>query len=117
MIGPLDEAATDALCYEAQISNLRYRLHVGERMLERSQPSRVDILFILCDDDPQIVEPYSDDPRGRSCLIWGIIDNGRVGHIVCSYPPNPWVITTYWPDTEPEKWSSDFKWRVQRQTQ
>ena len=30
-----------------------------------------------------IIEPYPDDPRGPSCLIYGLTDQNRPLHIVC----------------------------------
>ncbi len=46
----------------------------------------------------EILEDYSDDPRGSSCLILGYSQNQPI-HIVCGYTPGKWVriITVYMP--------------------
>lgn len=104
------------VCYELQIrGHLVYRSHVAVRALERDQPSDPEVEYMLCADNPQVIERYPPESqeRGRSLLIWGIMDYGRIGHIVCSCPPNCYVITTYWPDSRAKQWSSDFKCRIQ----
>ena len=109
----IDESGIAVLCVEAQRGNLLYRQHVGQQSLQRDQPDRSDIIKILCYDAARVIEPYPNDKRGQSCLIWGTIDNARIGHIVCGYPPNLWVITTYWPDLQPQKWE-DEEYTVRR---
>ena len=53
---------------------------------------------MLCEDDPQAIEDYPEDSRGSCCIIRGETDiNGRVGHLLCSNPPNSLVITAYFP--------------------
>ena len=109
----MDISGIAVLCVEAQQGRLLYRQHVGEQRLQRSQPDRDAITYILCDDDAQIIEPYPGDFPSRSCLIWGRIESGRVGHVVCNYPPGRWVITTYWPELEPWKWQDqEYKIRI-----
>ena len=48
----------------------------------------------------EIIEDYSDDKYGPSCLIFGYTQAGRALHIQCSYPSRPLVkiITLYEPD-------------------
>lgn len=99
----VDVSGIAVLCYEAQNGNLGFREHVGVQALERDQPSKDEIIEALCFDDAKIINPYPTDRRGRSCLIRSIINSGRVLHLVCGYPPNNWVITTYWPDLNPEE--------------
>ena len=101
----MDASGIDVLCVEAQGGTLLYRAHVAEQSLQRDQPDRNDIIDILCYDTARVIEPYPDDERGKSCLIWGTNQNGRIGHILRGYPPNLWVITTYWPDLQPQKWT------------
>tara|TARA_B100000315_G_C14358542_1_gene487371 strand:- start:179 stop:505 length:327 start_codon:yes stop_codon:yes gene_type:complete len=97
--------------YEAQHKWLKYTDHYLAQLLTRDMPDENDIQKILCDDDPQVIEPNRNDDRGPSFLVWGIIDS-RAGHILLSSPPEPcWVITSYWPDTEPTKWEDNFKRR------
>ena len=51
---------------------------------------------------------YPADPRGHSCLLLGLGQEGRPAHVVCS-PKVDYlaVITAYLPD--PAQWSSDFR--------
>jgi hypothetical protein len=48
----------------------------------------------------EIIEDYSDDKYGPSCLIFGYTQRRRALHIQCSYPSRPLVkiITLYEPD-------------------
>ena len=108
----MDITGIAVLCVEAQAGRLLYREHVGVRNLQRDQPDRDDISYILCDNDPQIIEPYPDDPRGRSCLVWGTIVSGRIAHVQSNYPPGRWVITTYWPDLETKWLPPEYKVRI-----
>ena len=103
----MDASGIAALCAEATIGTLLYSQHVAAQSLKRDQPNRNHIMHVLCYDQATILEPYPTDPRGACCLIRGTIEDGRVGHIVCKYPPANYVITTYWPDTQPEKWSDN----------
>ncbi len=97
---------------EAAAFTLDFHNHYLERSLERDMPSVSDIAYMLAKDDPQVIEPYPDDFPRPSCLVWGIIRE-RVGHIVIAWPPNPLVVTAYWPDTEPDEWTDDsYKRRV-----
>ena len=107
------------ICYELQEQGyLLYRNHAAERFLESDRPSGDEVEYMLCDDNPQVIERYppESEHRGRSLLIWGIMGDGRAGHMVCSCPPNCWIITAYWPDTKPEEWSSDYKCRIRQTT-
>ena len=58
----------------------------------------------------EIIEDYSDDKYGPSCLIFGFTEDRRPLHIQCSYPSRPLIkiITLYEPD--PDLWG-DFKVR------
>lgn len=57
----------------------------------------------------EVIEDYSEDVRGHSCLMRASPE-GRAVHVVCS-PKDEYlaVITTYVPD--PAHWSSDFRKR------
>lgn len=54
----------------------------------------------------EIIEDYSDDPRGQSCLILGHSQNRPI-HIVCGYSTLKWIriITVYIP--KPPKWINE----------
>jgi Domain of unknown function (DUF4258) len=59
----------------------------------------------------EVIEDYSQDKYGPSCLIFGFTNQNRPLHIQCSYPIRPLikVITIYEPD--PDKWI-DFRERI-----
>jgi hypothetical protein len=61
-------------------------------------------------DQGEVIEDYSDDPRGHSCLVLGFGENGRALHVVCA-PKVEYlaIITAYLPDIA--EWSSDFRKR------
>ena len=87
-----------------------YSLHaVNQSILRYIAPK--EILEAI--EDGQIIEDYSKDKFGPSCLIYGRTNLQRPVHIQCSYPSRPKVkiITVYQP--EPEEWF-DFKKRRQR---
>ncbi len=50
----------------------------------------------------ELVEDYSEDKYGPSCLILGFTKTGRPLHIQCSYPSRPLIkiITLYEPDQD-----------------
>ncbi len=54
----------------------------------------------------EILENYSDDPRGPSCLVLGY-SRGRAIHVVCGQTKGDWllVITVYIP--RPPKWINE----------
>ena len=58
----------------------------------------------------EIIEDYSDDKYGPSCLIFGFTEDRRPLHLQCSYSSRPLIkiITLYEPD--PDLWV-DFKVR------
>lgn len=58
----------------------------------------------------ELVEDYSHDSRGHSCLLLGFGDANRAIHVVCS-PKTEYlaVITAYLPDAD--QWSSDYRRR------
>lgn len=106
------------LCDEVRRGEIVWTGHWGRRTLERQQPDPAQVRYVLCDDAPEAIEhnePRWDDgwPR-RSCLIWGVVQSGRVVHVDCVYPPRGKIVTAYWPDTEPDEWTDDYKWRVPR---
>ena len=59
----------------------------------------------------EIIEAYPDDPRGPSCLIFGLTHQGRPLHIVCGDLEDEriLVITAYEPSLE--EWKEDWKTR------
>jgi len=110
----VNEALIAVLCAEVAVGRLHWSGHYTRRLWERAMPDRAQIHYLLCEDDAEVRESDTDG-RGRNCLIWGIMADGRVGHVLCSHPPNPVVVTAYWPDTEPEEWTDNYKQRIRRQ--
>ena len=107
------EAAIAVLCIEAREGRIFYHPHYAEGLFARDQPSRQDTDHLLYDDSPEVIEQNEElPPRRRSLLIWGIMDYGRQAHLLCVGPPQCMVITAYWPDTEPYKWTLGYKRRV-----
>ncbi len=58
----------------------------------------------------EIIEDYTDDPRGHSCLMLGFGEENRPIHVVCS-PKEDYlaVITAYIPSKN--EWEDDYKTR------
>lgn len=107
------DALLAVLCHEAREGKLRYSEHHSIRLYQRAVPDREQIRYLLCDDEPEVIES-SEDERGRKHLIWGIMADGRAAHVQCSRPPNAKVVTAYWPDTEQSEWTEDYKRRVSK---
>ena len=59
----------------------------------------------------EIIEDYPDDPRGPSCLVFGITQAGRPLHVVCGKTEvdQLLVITAYEPNLE--EWEPDWRTR------
>ena len=115
----MNDSRLTALSAAAFSDVLAYSAHYNLRLSSRPTPNKTEILFLLAEDSPEIIENYPQDPRGPSCLIWGLTDNnGRVGHLVCSNPPNSGIITAYFPaDTEPDLWENNYRRRIRSQAQ
>lgn len=93
-----------------RIGNYRLTIHAFERCVERDiSPYEVEYVIL----NGEIIEKYSKDNYGPSCLIYGISEVGKILHIHCSIDP-VWVITAYDPTLDPDEWESDFKKRRKR---
>ena len=115
----MDDNRVVALSQAAFSDSLVYSEHYNIQLLSRPTPSKSEIYFLLCEDNPEIIEDYPQDPRVPSCLVWGITDsNGRVGHLVCSNPPNSGIITGYFPaETQPDGWEHNYRRRIRSRAQ
>jgi len=63
--------------------------------------------------DCEIIEGYSDDPRGASCLVLGFCKQQPV-HAVCTIKSNPeelFLITVYDPSKRSGNWTADYRKR------
>jgi hypothetical protein len=109
-LGGANTSRMTTLRAQALSSSLSFSRHYNFRLSSRPTPSVGQIQFILCDDAPKVIEDYPERDR---YLICGTTDNdGRVGHLVCTNPPNSMVITAYFPgETEPDKWENDYRKR------
>jgi hypothetical protein len=88
------------------------RLFLAHAVHQMSRPERMikasEVQSVI--EKGEIIEEYSEDPRGYSCLLLGRGRDGRPIHVVCA-PKEDYlaIITAYLPD--PREWSSDFKER------
>ena len=76
-----------------------WRQHVIERSIER-QVAEEEVAEVILSGE--IIEEYSEDKYGPSCLIFGQTRAGRPIHVQCSLPPSVWIITLYEPN--PDEW-------------
>ena len=81
----------------------------GEREREADRITAQEIREGLLSPRAEIIENYSDDPRGASCLVLGFTNEGAPLHFVCgvSLPDVVVIITLYRPN--PQQW---IDWRV-----
>jgi len=104
---------------ESEIRNLvrqatrKKRLFLPHALRQMTRPERmistIEIQSVL--ENGEVVEDYTEDPRGHSCLMLGYGENRRPIHVACS-PKKDFlaIITAYIPDEN--EWSSDFKTRI-----
>ena len=90
-----------------QDSGLNLTLHAQIQMTTR-RIAVSDIRQALFSSEAELLEDYSEDPRGPSCLLYGKAGD-RVLHIHLSQPPGIVVITAYEPD--PARWEAGLKSR------
>ena len=76
-----------------------WRQHAIERSIER-QVAEEEVAEVILSGE--IIEEYSEDKYGTSCLILGRTGTGRPIHVQCSLPPSVWIITLYEPN--PDEW-------------
>ena len=76
-----------------------WRQHAIERSIER-QVAEEEVAEVILSGE--IIEEYSEDKYGPSCLIFGRTRTGRPIHVQCSLPPSVWIITLYEPN--PGEW-------------
>lgn len=107
----MNQRLIEELCAAADADTLIYSPHYQRRARRRPCPQERDIVYILCDDAPKVIEERTED---SVCLIWGVTADGRVGHILSEYYPAYRVATAYFPsETEPYKWA-DSEYRIRR---
>jgi hypothetical protein len=95
----------DFICKEIETQNYEISLHADdERIAEELTVSQLESTLSNC----EIIEEYSDDPRGESCLALGFLPGRKPVHIVCGKNPSGHLIliTVYIP-TIP-KWKDPY---------
>ena len=90
-----------------RLGNIKHTLHaLKEEALDNITAEQVENSLKL---GFKIIEEYSDDPRGVSCLLLCFSDDMPV-HIVCvPHEDALIIITVYRPDIS--KWTDDYKKR------
>jgi hypothetical protein len=81
---------------------------VDEMNAEDEMITTAEVRYVIFNGE--IIEDYPDDKRGHSCLIFGMPNDKRPIHVLCS-PKEEYLalITAYTPSLE--KWEPDFKTR------
>ncbi|TSA11177.1 MAG: DUF4258 domain-containing protein [Deltaproteobacteria bacterium] len=93
------------ICKEIETQHYEISLHADdERIAEGLTAYQIEYALLSC----KIIEKYSDDPRGESCLVLGFTPEGIPIHVVCGKSPsgNLILITIYIP-TMP-KWKDPY---------
>lgn len=84
----------------------------AERERESDKITTLEIEEALLSHQTEVIESYSEDIRGKSCLTLGFTKGGNPLHVVCGLQGEELiVITVYRPD--PKQWIS---WRLRRKT-
>ncbi len=99
------------------IGKIRDKITVDKYTISFSHTEKVRVRRIQLNEieeailNGQIIEPYSDDPRGPSCLILGFSKEGRALHVLCGNleEDDVLIITAYEPN--PDEWEADLKTR------
>jgi len=85
----------------------------AEREREADQITVEELEEALSDCD--MIEEYANDPRGPSCLVLGFAGKRPI-HSVCAVKSDPdevLIITVYDPSKRPEKWTADYRRRME----
>jgi hypothetical protein len=91
-----------------EVEHQRYEMSIhadDERLNERIPVEEMETALKKC----AIIENYTDDPRGESCLVCGKTSGGRFIHIVCgkNHQKRLFIITVYVPMMP--KWMTPFE--------
>lgn len=88
----------------------RYRLSShAEREREAELITKQELEEALLSANAEIIEDYSDDPRGPSCLVLGFTQQGKPLHAVIGLAEAVVIITVYRPTQD--EW---IGWRQRR---
>ena len=105
------EALLAAIASVAQRGDLGYTQHFYERLNDPTRPDQGDVVGIICDHESLVIERFDVERRGPLLLVCGRV-NGRIGHVLVTFPPDPEVVTAYWPDMRPQEWSNNYRRRL-----
>lgn len=80
-----------------------HQMNSPDRLINRKEVEEVIL-------QGEVIESYSEDARGQSCLMMKEVSTGRVIHVVCA-PKKEYltIITAYLPNEE--QWENDMKTR------
>ena len=79
----------DTIQKQVKSGNYRYTIHGFERSVEREiSPKETEDVIL----SGEIIESYTDDKYGPTCLIYGKTEKGRILHVHCSIDP-VWIIS------------------------
>lgn len=84
------------ICNEIKNQSYEISLHADdERIADGLTIFQLESVLLDC----QILEQYTDDPRGESCLVLGFTTGGTPVHVVCGMNPSGHLIliTVYIP--------------------
>jgi hypothetical protein len=99
-LGKIIKAAKKRILFTLHAVN---QMNLPERLISKEEVREVI-------GQKEIIEFYSEDPRGTSCLMWGRTKQNRIIHVLCS-PKKGYllIITAYIP--YPNEWKENFKVR------
>ena len=99
-----------------RLAAAKKRLFLPHALRQMLRPDRMistaEVRSVI--EQGEVIEDYSEDPRGHSCLMFGKGGiGGRAIHVVCS-PKDDYlaIITAYLPDRK--EWSPDFRVRLKK---
>jgi hypothetical protein len=100
----------DILTIREKILDRRYAIsfsHTEKMRLRKIALDEIEDAIL----NGEIIEPYPEDPRGPSCLIFGYSHQNRPLHVLCGNLSGKelLIITAYEPDRK--EWEIDLKTR------
>jgi hypothetical protein len=85
-------------------------LHHWEQVVNDGRPPSSLVVAGIAHDQPEIIESYPDDPKGKSCLVLCAPPTDGPIHVVIGYEQEPMtLVTAYRPDSS--VWHDDHRTR------
>jgi hypothetical protein len=99
------------------IEKIRAKVRAGKYVVSFTHTEKVRLREIEMEEIEEavcqgaIIERYPDDPRGPSCLIFGLTERNRPLHVICGKMEEEeiLIITVYQPDLK--EWEGDWTTR------